>query len=115
MKTFSFQHIVLGFFGLIFLILLYQAIRIPKVPTEEREEVTEVDCIGEPIKVSFPYAFTISEPHTCKPQCADGRQRYILYTNGYGTQCETPPGCNDVGEDTGVTCRPPGVPKATEG
>jgi hypothetical protein len=64
-------------------------------------------CIGEAIIASYPYDYRMLEPHECKVQCADNKPRYILYTNRMATQCETPPGCNDWGEDRRVTCIPP--------
>jgi hypothetical protein len=68
-------------------------------------------CIGEPIAVEFPYQSNMLGPHSCRPQCEDQRARYLLYTNGIATQCEPPPGCSDLGEDSAVTCRvsPPGT------
>src|SRR3990167_9081500 len=66
-------------------------------------------CMGEPIVVDYAYDYKIMEPHACKPQCVDGKQRYIAYTNGLATQCEMLPGCNDVGEDRRVTCVVPGT------
>ena len=68
---------------------------------------TEVACVGEPIAVGFPYARNMLAAHSCKPQCGDGRPRYLLYTNGFATQCQRPPGCEDEGEDINLTCRPP--------
>ena len=105
----TFQHTVLFFFGFIFLILLYQAVRTPKVPEKAAQQLAD-DCKGDPIFVDYPYNYTVAQPHACKPQCADDKLRYVVYSNGLGTQCEIPPGCNDYGEDQGVTCRvPPGV------
>lgn len=62
------------------------------------------DCIGTPIKVDYSYAGVEASPHECKSQCTDGIIRYILYSDGQATQCETLPGCSDWGEDNGVTC-----------
>ena len=111
----SLPRITQAFFGVIFLVLLYQAIRIPKIPeVEPREDKTIVDCTGAPIFVPYAFEWTIAEPHACKPQCTDGKQRYIVYNSGLATQCEAPPGCNDIGEDTGVTCKiPAGVTAPT--
>src|SRR5687768_3064355 len=98
MKSLSFHNVVLGFFGLIFIVLFYQAVRIARVPTAPpKEEVVEAECIGEALSIPYAYNYTIVEPHSCAPQCADGKQRYLLYTNGVATQCELLPGCNDVG------------------
>lgn len=106
MLRFSYQHGIGVFFGLLILILAYQGVREAKAPTMTKVE-SEVTCIGSPIKVDFAYEWTVAEPHSCAVQCQDGRPRYILYANGMGTQCEAPPGCNDYGEDNGVTCKPP--------
>lgn len=64
-------------------------------------------CEGIPITVDYPFHGGMLQPHACKPQCQDGTQRYVLYTNGKATQCQKPPGCLDWGEDNGVTCEPP--------
>lgn len=69
-------------------------------------------CRGEPIPVAYPYRGSPEDPHECKVQCDDNWPRYIFYSNGLGTQCDTPPSCNDRGEDDGVTCTPP---TATQG
>ena len=63
-------------------------------------------CEGEPIRVDYAYNGGMNSPHGCAPQCEDGKQRYLLYTNGKATQCQTVPGCLDWGEDQGVTCIP---------
>lgn len=86
-------------------IVLLQAVTAPSVPVPPPPEPEET-CIGSPIAVSYPYAGW-SKPHECIVQCKDDEPRYILYTDGLATQCETPPGCNDWGEDKGVTCVPP--------
>lgn len=62
-------------------------------------------CIGEPIEVEYAYTGWL-EPHACAVQCDDDEPRYILYTDGKATQCQTPPGCNDEGEDKGIFCEP---------
>ena len=64
-------------------------------------------CEGEPIEVNYAYYGGMHSPHGCAPQCEDGKQRYLLYTNGKATQCQKVPGCLDWGEDQGVTCIPP--------
>lgn len=69
-------------------------------------ETSTVPCIGEPIAVSYAYKGNPEEPWECQPQCDDHLPRYILYSNGIATQCDTPPACNDRGEDDGVTCMP---------
>lgn len=63
-------------------------------------------CEGQALRVDYPYHGGMLSPHACAPQCADGKQRYILYTNGKATQCQKVPGCLDWGEDQGVTCVP---------
>ncbi len=85
-------------------IVLVQAATDPIPPTMPPPEPA-AECIGEPIVVSYAYTGW-NKPHACAPQCKDDRPRYILYTDGRATQCETPPGCNDWGEDKGVTCTP---------
>lgn len=62
-------------------------------------------CIGEPIPVDYAYSGWL-QPHACAVQCEDDKPRYILYTDGSATQCQTPPGCNDEGEDRGIFCTP---------
>lgn len=64
-------------------------------------------CEGQPIAVDYPYYGGMLGPHACKPQCDDGKQRFVLYSNGKATQCGKTPGCLDWGEDQGVTCIPP--------
>ncbi len=70
-------------------------------------------CRGLPIAVNYSYKGTPETPHECIVQCQDQREHYILYTNGMGTQCDDLPGCNDRGEDDGVTCDPPEVSPAS--
>lgn len=96
------------FFCGIFLILIYQGLRVARIPAVTPPEA-EAACIGEPIVVNFPYLGTVNDPWTCQVQCAEGKEKFILYTNGKATQCEELPGCNDRGEDDGVTCAPPDV------
>lgn len=81
-------------------------------PTRSSPSDTDVirqgaPCEGDPIPVSYPYANGMAAPHECLVQCREGGRRYILYSDGVGTQCQTPPGCSDWGEDNGVTCIPP--------
>jgi hypothetical protein len=68
-----------------------------------------VPCVGEPITVNYDFQGGYIEDHACKPQCGTEQQRYVLYKNGKATQCQTLPGCNDTGEDQGVSCIPPGA------
>ena len=71
-----------------------------------RQKEPEQSCQGEPIFVDYAYNYAPVDPHACKLQCADGRRRYIAYSNGLATQCGVPPNCFDWGEDQGVTCIP---------
>lgn len=64
------------------------------------------ECEGEAIVVDYEYGGEMMGPHECAPQCEDKNRRYILYTNGMATQCQTLPGCADWGEDNNVTCLP---------
>lgn len=92
--------------GLMVLIVAAQGAFPPSPPMQPLPDEPAAPCIGEPIGVE--YAFTgWSEPHACVVQCSDNQPRYILYSDGKATQCETPPGCNDWGEDKGVLCEPP--------
>src|SRR6185436_12153766 len=98
------QHVVprtvIGAFSAALLALMLLGRFFPTV--RAREEA----CVGEPIAVRAPYQGGILPAHSCSPQCADGRPRYLAYTNGRATQCEPPPGCGDKGEDEAITCRP---------
>ncbi len=94
------------FFCAIFLILIYQGLRVARIPAVTPQE-PETACTGEPIVVDFPYLGTVNDPWTCQVQCGDQKQRFILYSNGKATECEELPGCNDRGEDSGITCTPP--------
>lgn len=66
-----------------------------------------VDCRGAAIPLNQPYLGVPIEPWTCKIQCDDGKPRFILYSNGKATQCDTPPACFDSGEDNNIECKPP--------
>lgn len=106
MKTF--QRIVIGLLAVLLIVVVVQAV-IPRedyVP-EEREPVEEQACIGTPIRVDYAFNGGYLDPWACQEQCTDNQPRYVLYSNGQATQCETPPGCNDFGEDNGITCTPP--------
>ncbi|UPA22628.1 hypothetical protein K8942_00225 [Candidatus Peribacteria bacterium] len=102
------DRIVAGVCGLILLIVAVQSLfpraYVPAPPPPPQEIGT---CTGEPILVDFAFTGGVNEPWTCREQCDDNEPRYILYTNGRATQCETPPGCNDTGEDNNITCVPP--------
>ena len=90
----------------------------PQVAEEVQEEAEPVDigwvngapCEGVAIAVDYEWPHPESEdfenPWECEPQCNDGIQRYISYTNGVGTPCEKVPGCLDIGEDHKVVCVP---------
>lgn len=104
-----FQQVIVGALGLILVYLVVESLIPDTYVPVPREPVEEVACIGEAIKVDFPFEGQYLEPWTCQIQCDDGKARYIVYSNGKATQCETPPGCNDLGEDTGVTCIVPGA------
>lgn len=103
------QKIIPAFFLVVLALVLFDSFRPVKVPTREDVALVEKPCKGTPISVDFPFEWTVSKPHSCAPQCADGKPRYILYSDGQATQCEDPPGCNDYGEDNGITCTPPGA------
>jgi len=93
-----------GVLGGILLIIVVQAF-LPEGPLPGVTPSKEESCVGEPIVVDYDFGGSFMEPHACAVQCADDKPRYILYKNGKATQCETPPGCNDYGEDRGVTCK----------
>lgn len=82
-----------------------------QVLAPEKKEAP-VACKGEAIVVDYPFEGGYLAPHACKVQCQDKKQRYVLYKNGSATQCEDLPGCNDKGEDSGVTCVPSAVSEA---
>lgn len=101
---FSVPNIVGGVCALMLCVVVLQAVTDPMIPTDPGPQ-PDASCIGDPIVVTYAYAGW-SKPHECAVQCADDQPRYILYTDGRATQCETPPGCNDWGEDKGTTCEP---------
>lgn len=92
--------------GGILLIIVVQAF-LPEGPLPGVTPVKTESCVGQPIVVDYDFGGSFMEPHACAVQCDDDKPRYILYKNGKATQCETPPGCNDYGEDRGVTCEVP--------
>lgn len=104
----TFDRSVIGILGVLALIVIVQSLMPREYVSQPREPVVEKPCTGQAIQVAFPYTGSINDPWTCKEQCDDNKPRYILYSNGKATQCETPPGCNDIGEDRGITCTPPG-------
>ena len=110
MSRFDPERATIGFLCAVLVILSVQVIRGPVAHGTPGDVVEEGDpCIGDPINVDYDYNRQMLQPHECKVQCSDDRPRYILYTNGLATQCEDPPGCNDLGEDRGVTCVPAGM------
>lgn len=98
--------VIYGFCGLILIVLVLQAV-FPKQAPAITDVEPEDECKGEPIVVDYAYNGGVNEPHACAIQCQDGKQRYILYTNGVATPCQDLPGCFDMGEDQGITCRVP--------
>ncbi len=98
--------VAMSFALLALLIVAWQQLNPAPTPTTPYQESHD-PCIGDPIIVAYPYRGNPENPHECLVQCSDNRQRYILYSNGLGTQCDTPPSCNDRGEDDGVSCTPP--------
>lgn len=100
------EHTVIGLCIVMIAIVTLQSYR-PFRYTTPTPPVVEEPCIGAPIAVTVPFTGAVNDPWTCQVQCADDKPRYILYTNGKATQCETPPGCNDYGEDHGTTCALP--------
>lgn len=111
-------HTLVGvFLGLVLLLLFVTTIQRINVDDAKPTPVAQskkVPCKGEPIFVDENYYGDTLEPHSCAEQCNNNKQRYLLYKNGRATQCETPPGCNDIGEDKGIECLPPSGNKAIE-
>lgn len=89
-------------------LLLVYDMSIAKRSTAVSKPKINQACIGTPIEVDYAYHGNMLAPHACAQQCNTNVQRYVLYTNGKATQCQTLPGCLDWGEDQGVTC----IPKA---
>jgi hypothetical protein len=103
----------MGLAGFVLVVLLYQSLfwvrfTVPP-PAVPKKPVVEAPCYGTAITVNEPYLGVAVNPHSCIPQCEDDQPRYLVYTNGKATQCEEPPGCNDYGEDNGITCKPPNM------
>lgn len=92
--------------GLMFGIVAVQAMLPDGEPPMPPPPAPTASCVGQPIEVDYRYSGWL-EPHECAVQCDDDKPRYILYTDGRATQCQTPPGCNDEGEDKGIFCTPP--------
>ena len=101
------QRLMIGFFGIIFVLLFLQAMFPPRDAKRDLTQPAQQDCVGTPLYVPYEYNGTTVDPWSCQPQCTDQKQHYLVYTNGMATECETLPGCNDAGEDNGVTCHIP--------
>ncbi len=91
--------------GLMLGIVVVQAVMPQSAPPIAPPTPPAGSCIGEPIAVEYAYTGWL-EPHACAVQCDDDKPRFILYADGKATQCQTPPGCNDEGEDKGILCEP---------
>lgn len=92
--------------GIMLVVVLLQGALPPPAPPVPPPAPPARPCIGSPIEVAYPFSGWL-EPHACAVQCEDDKPRYILYKDGKATQCQTPPGCNDEGEDRGILCTPP--------
>ena len=104
------EKLTYGFFGIVLIILMVQALQhMTAFTSTANSKPIEKPCSGEPILVDYPYEGKWIEPHACAVQCEDEVQRYVYYTNNLATQCERLPGCNDWGEDHGITCKPDAV------
>lgn len=101
-----FGKAVLVAIALIAGVLVYESFLKPDSEHQFKPKENQT-CEGEPISVDYAYHGGMHSPHGCAVQCEDGKQRYLLYSNGKATQCQTVPGCLDWGEDQGVTCVPP--------
>jgi len=100
------QKFAAAVIAIILAIVAWQAFFPKKYVPGERQAVEGEPCKGQPIPVDYAYNWGPVEPHECKVQCSDGKERYILYSNGLATQCSKPPSCLDYGEDNRVTCVP---------
>ena len=104
---FDHEKATVGFLCAVLGILALQVLHGPMVHGSPTPVPAEGDpCTGAPIAVTYPYNKKMLGPHECIVQCSDNEPRYILYSNGLATQCQTPPGCYDWGEDSGVMCVP---------
>lgn len=106
-SSFSVERVVSLFLLIVLLTLIYQAF-FKTISLPEPDLDPKKDCEGTALFVEYPYVGRVIEPHACAPQCVDQVQRYVVYTNGLATQCAPLPGCSDLGEDRGITCRIPG-------
>ncbi len=96
------------FLGVVAVVLLFSALFPKQAKPRDVTQIATDTCKGEPINVPLAYVGSPLDPWSCQPQCDDKKQRYLVYTNGVATQCETLPGCFDTGEDSGMTCKIPG-------
>jgi hypothetical protein len=113
----NFQNIIIGVLSVLLLIVAVQSFLPKSIESDPQSEpdvpLVKESCIGQPIKVDYAYTGGVLDPWACQIQCSDNQPRYVLYTDGQATQCETPPGCFDTGEDNGITCNPPGASTAS--
>ncbi len=77
----------------------------PSEPNRPAYTDSGLPCQGTPIKVDYAYEGYPAGPNECLKQCNGKQQMYILYSNGLATQCQDDLGCNDTGEDNGITCQ----------
>jgi hypothetical protein len=95
------QKVVGAFCGIVLVMLIYRAfLWQPHIPPPPAPKA----CKGEALYVDYAFIDGDKSPHGCAIQCEDRVQRYLVYTDGYATQCEMTPGCFDWGEDNGITC-----------
>lgn len=104
--NFNAKTIVAAACGIMLAIVFVQAVLPAPAPPSAPPPAPAATCIGTPIPVDYAFAGW-NQPHACAVQCEDDRPRFILYSDGKATQCQTPPGCNDEGEDKGILCTPP--------
>jgi hypothetical protein len=73
---------------------------------EEPDIIQGHPCLGTPIITQDEYYGTPIGPFSCSSYCDKQAAKYILYKNGYATQCGIRT-CRDFGEDYCITCVPP--------
>jgi hypothetical protein len=95
--------------AVILLVVIFESLHPARYVSKPPPIVAQKNCVGSPIVVTFPFTGAVNDPWTCQVQCKDDKPRYVLYSNGRATQCDTPPSCLDYGEDHGITCNPPGA------
>jgi hypothetical protein len=108
LESIPYRKPTLALFGVIVVLLFIQALFPRQASPVDPADMVKGECEGEALAVPYAYTGNVVEPWSCKVQCTDQKQRYLLYTNGVATQCEKLPGCNDYGEDRGETCTIPG-------